>query len=88
MKVEGKSAGKPVIATRHGGPLDIIREGREGFLVTPDNPLELAQKIMLLVANPQLRARMGARARRRVARRFHICETMTSIHKAYEKVVI
>ncbi|MBN2132823.1 MAG: glycosyltransferase family 4 protein [Sedimentisphaerales bacterium] len=88
VAIEAMSAGKPVIATRHGGPLDIIREGREGFLVTPDDPRELAQKIVLLVANAQLRTEMGARARRRVARRFHICETMTSIHKTYEKVVI
>jgi len=86
--IEAMREGIPVIATRHGGPLDIIREGREGLFVTPDDPLDLAQKIVLLAANPQLRAEMGARARQRVVRRFHICETMTSIHKTYEKVVI
>ncbi len=35
----------PVIATRHGGALDIIEEGRNGFLVTPGNVNELAEAI-------------------------------------------
>ena len=32
----------PVIATRHGGPLDIIDEGRNGYFVEPQNAAELA----------------------------------------------
>jgi glycosyltransferase involved in cell wall biosynthesis len=86
--IEAMSAGKPVIATAHGGPRDIIREGREGFLVAPNNPVELTEKIALLIENPQLRAEMGLRARRRVASRFHIGGTMTSLHKTYQKVVV
>lgn len=88
VAIEAMSAGKPVIATAHGGPRDIIREGREGFLVAPNDPMQLAQRISLLIENPQLRAEMGRRARHRVASRFQICETMTSLHKTYQKVVV
>ncbi|MGN0827250.1 MAG: glycosyltransferase family 4 protein [Kiritimatiellia bacterium] len=33
----------PVVATRHGGALDIVREGLDGFLVTPGSVDEMAE---------------------------------------------
>jgi glycosyltransferase involved in cell wall biosynthesis len=35
----------PVIATRHGGALDIIQDGRNGFLFTPGDAIELSAVI-------------------------------------------
>jgi glycosyltransferase involved in cell wall biosynthesis len=43
--IEALAMDTPVIATRHGGPLDIIREGENGFLFEPQRPEELAQKL-------------------------------------------
>ncbi|RKX47718.1 MAG: glycosyl transferase [Verrucomicrobia bacterium] len=43
--IEALAMNTPVIATRHGGPLDIIREGENGFLFEPQHPEELAQKL-------------------------------------------
>lgn len=40
--IEAMAMNTPVIATRHGGALDIIEEGRSGFLVAPENVEELA----------------------------------------------
>jgi glycosyltransferase involved in cell wall biosynthesis len=88
VAIEAMRAGKPVIATAHGGPRDIIRDGWEGFLVKPNDRAQLTDRIALLIENPQLRAEMGMRARMRVASRFHICDTMTSLHKTYAKVVV
>lgn len=42
---EALAMNTPVIATRHGGPLDIIRESENGFLFEPQDPEELARKI-------------------------------------------
>lgn len=40
--IEAMAMNTPVIATRHGGALDIIEEGQTGFLVDPGNPDALA----------------------------------------------
>ncbi|TYP00048.1 glycosyltransferase involved in cell wall biosynthesis [Geothermobacter ehrlichii] len=36
----------PVVASRHGGVLDIVREGQTGFLFAPGDDAELARQIM------------------------------------------
>ena len=43
--IEALAMNTPVIATRHGGPLDIIREGVDGFFFEPGNPEQLAELI-------------------------------------------
>jgi glycosyltransferase involved in cell wall biosynthesis len=50
--VEGMLASRPVIATRAGGVEEIIEHGRTGLLVEPGNPVELADAINGLFANP------------------------------------
>ena len=40
--VEALAMNTPVIATRHGGPLDIITEGENGSFFAPNNAEELA----------------------------------------------
>ncbi len=51
--VEAMAMNTPVIATRHGGALDIIQEGRNGELFTPGNPQELASKILKQKSEPK-----------------------------------
>lgn len=43
--VEALAMNVPVIATRHGGPLDIIRENENGFFFAPGDADELAVKL-------------------------------------------
>ena len=54
--------GKPVVATNIGGNIEIIDEGRNGFLVPPGNAILLAQKIEYLLSNKGLRQTMGKNA--------------------------
>ena len=43
--VEAMAMNTPVIATRHGGALDIVKEGETGYLVKPENVDQLTQAI-------------------------------------------
>jgi len=52
--LEAMSSGLPIIATKVKGLGEIIEEGTNGFLVTPKNSEELADKISLLVNNETL----------------------------------
>jgi glycosyltransferase involved in cell wall biosynthesis len=64
--IEAMSLGRPVIATRGGGPSEIITDGEEGLLVEPDDARLLAAAMVALVDDPERRARMGTQARARV----------------------
>lgn len=68
-------AGRPVIATSGGGVNEIVTEGEDGLLVSPDDPAALAAAISRLLADPDLAARLAAAGRISAARRFHIDKT-------------
>lgn len=50
---------KPVIGSSVGGIVDIIEDGKTGFLVPPKNPPLLANKILWLLNNPDRAQDMG-----------------------------
>ena len=53
--LEAMAAGLPVIGTPVGGIVDFLTDGKTGLLCPPRNPMTLAEKIMTLVNNQQLR---------------------------------
>jgi len=61
--LEAMGSGLPVVAAGAGGPLDIVRDGENGFLFDPDDPADLVRSTEKLVRNPELRKRMGGAAR-------------------------
>lgn len=63
--IEGMSAQLPVVASRGGGPDEIITDGVNGLLYPRSDVAALAQILARLDANPELRARLGRAAVRR-----------------------
>lgn len=63
VALEAMAAGKPLIATRVGGLPQVVRDGENGVLVPEHDPNALAQAILRLAADPELRRTMGARGR-------------------------
>lgn len=63
--MEALALGLPVAATAVGGVPDAVTDGREGFLVEPGRPSELADALLRLAKDEQLRAQMGQAAYRR-----------------------
>ena len=68
--IEAMAAGLPAVATDVGGNAEAISEGVNGFLVPPEDPEQLAEAIMKLIANPQLAKNMGQSGRSTVLDRF------------------
>ncbi|WP_164888459.1 glycosyltransferase family 4 protein [Methanosarcina sp. MSH10X1] len=56
----------PCIGTTAGAMPEIIVNGETGFLVEPNNPGQLAQKIICLMENKDLMEKMGSEGRKRV----------------------
>lgn len=68
--IEAMAAGLPVVASRVGGLVDLIDDGRTGLLVDPDDPKALAAAIESLVISPARAGVLGISARDEVARRY------------------
>src|SRR5690606_9136725 len=65
---EAMAAATPVIASRIGGLVDVVDDGRTGLLVPPGDAAALAAAMRRLTGAPDERRRMGAAGRERVAR--------------------
>lgn len=59
--LEAMYAGLPVVATSVGGIPDIVKDGVNGFLISPNNSRELYEKCLQLLKNDNLRSQMGNR---------------------------
>jgi len=70
--IEALAVGTPVIASRVGGIPEVIIDGTEGFLVPPENPEALAEKIALLLSDQGLRKKMSAAGREGFLQRFEL----------------
>lgn len=57
--VEWMSAGRPVVATSVGCIPEILDSGVGGYIVNPNDPQTMAEKIILLLENPQIIEQMG-----------------------------
>ncbi len=70
VNVEAMASGKPVVSTRRGGPSETVVDGETGYLVDAGDAEALANRVIALLRDPDLRKRMGAAGRARVERRF------------------
>ena len=69
--IEANACGKPVIGGRSGGVVDgAVIDGINGFLVDPSDAKEIAEKIILLLNDPNLAKSIGAAGRKRVELEF------------------
>jgi len=68
--IEAAACGIPLVLTDIRGCREVVRDGVEGFLVPVRRPDLLAASIERLLADGDLRARMGDAARRRTEERF------------------
>ena len=75
--LEALDRGIPVIASRTGGTPEVVRDGFNGILVTPNDTAALARALELFISRRRLRERLQAGARCSLDRRFSI-ETFSS----------
>ena len=85
--LEAMSAGVACIATAIGGNRDLIEDGRNGLLVRPENPTELAAAIRRLATSPAERRRLGSAAQRRIRKRYSIDSVAREYEKAYASLL-
>jgi glycosyltransferase involved in cell wall biosynthesis len=64
--LEAMANARPIVAARAAAVPETVADGEVGFLAAPDDPEAFARGLATLLADPELRRRMGAAGRRRV----------------------
>lgn len=70
--VEAMAAEIPVVATRSGGPEEIVADGETGFLVPVGDSAAMAQGLLSILGGPRLAAQLGVAGRRRAEQMFSV----------------
>lgn len=77
---EGAACGLPTVTTAGG---TIVKNGQTGFLVQPQNPKAIAEKILTLAKNSKLRKEFGENGRKHITRHFQLQPYVARIENVY-----
>jgi len=84
--IEAQAMELPVVASDAGGLPENIEDGVTGFIVPRRNPDALAEKLMLLAHNPELRAQMGKAGRKRALTQFDLTQQVQAFLALYQEL--
>ena len=70
--LEAMSSRASIIATKVGGMPEVIENGKEGILISPNDPEALAMAITELLKDGELRAKLGINAYKKVKEKYSI----------------
>lgn len=85
--VEAMACGTPVVGSEVGGIKFTVKDGETGYLVPPNQPELLADRLLHLYENPQLRNLFGQQAMRRCQEYFTWQRVTSAIAALYEDVL-
>jgi glycosyltransferase involved in cell wall biosynthesis len=84
VAIEAMLAGKPVVASAHGGLTEIVKDGVTGCLVPAGDPEALAAAIETLLKDSETATKMGIAGRKRIVEEFSVqqyAEKLSDIFK-------
>jgi glycosyltransferase involved in cell wall biosynthesis len=85
--LEAMAAGKPVVAFDDGGPRELVVDGSTGFLVPVGDIKLMAERIVALLKDTELRVRMGHEAKRVFKEKFSMAKYGKDMEGIYYKAL-
>ncbi len=85
--IEAMAAGLPIIATDTGTIKEMVIDGKNGFIVEKKNPEQIAERILILLENEDLRRKMGKNSRERFLKYYTKEKFIGSLSKIFEQVL-
>jgi glycosyltransferase involved in cell wall biosynthesis len=83
--VEAYAKGTPVVASKLGAMAELVDDGRTGLHFNPGDPIDLAEKVRRLMANPLQLRRMRQAARREFTQKFSAGANYEALMAIYEQ---
>jgi glycosyltransferase involved in cell wall biosynthesis len=84
--LEAMAARIPIIATRFGGPIEILDAGGCGALVPPDDGSAIAEECIKYLSDGIYRRDIVEKAYKRLYENFHIKNTVNHVEQLMETV--
>ena len=85
--VEALAAGLPIISTDQGAITESVIDGWNGFIVEPNNPEQIADKLKTLIEQPGLRKKMGKNSRSHYLNNFTEAHMVENYEKCFNSVL-
>ena len=85
--VQAMACGVPVVATRSGGPEEIVTDQRDGLLVPVGDVAGIAGAVRALAADPERRHALGAAGRQAAVERFGVRKMIEAYAEVYEMML-
>lgn len=84
--LEAGCAGVPIIATSVGGVPEVIKDMKNGILIHPNNPKEMAEAIMYLLNHTDKQREFGEEIKKTVINFFSLDKMLSETLKIYESI--
>lgn len=84
--LEAMARGLPVVATDVGATARVVHDGREGFLIPPDDPDALAEHVSCLLEKQDMAANMSWAAKSLIQHQFNINTGLDRLMALYNQV--
>lgn len=86
VNLEAMACGTPIVSTNQGGPAETVRDGIVGYLVPPNQPQRLAEKVLDLLQNTAKQEQMGRVARHYIVENFSAEATARAYEKLFKEI--
>ncbi|GAB4372192.1 MAG: hypothetical protein Kow00121_14330 [Elainellaceae cyanobacterium] len=85
--LEAMVCGTPVIGSNVGGVKFTVKDGETGYLIPPNDPVQLGERLAFLYQNPSILNLFGRQAMRHVTSQFTWAKVTSTIALLYEEVL-
>ncbi len=85
--IEAGAMAKPVVASRVGGPLELVKDGLTGLLVSPSDPAALAEAIIALLKDPARAKSMGEAGYAQAREKFDAATNASKTFMVYDEIL-
>jgi glycosyltransferase involved in cell wall biosynthesis len=87
VTVEAMKAGRPVVAGRAAGSIELIRDASTGLFYEVGNPSDLAEKVLVLSRNPVLRYRIAQAGQQWASQTFSLDRYGSELARAFGEAI-
>ena len=85
--LEAMACGAPVVSSRRGGPSETVLDGATGYLVDSGDVESMAARVIQLLDDAALRAKLGSAARQHVQQRFSLRASTAAYERIFDQLL-